>query len=53
VISLIDPLNLRSAAVARRLGERPVSKWVYHDRELDVYAIEREEWAGAETGQRL
>ena len=44
VISLIDPLNVRSAAVARRLGELPVSKWVYHGRELDVYAIERDQW---------
>lgn len=44
VISLIDPQNVRSAAVARRLGELPVSSWTYHGRELDVYAIEREEW---------
>lgn len=44
VISLIDPENLRSAAVARRLGERPVSTWLHHGRMHDVYAIERSEW---------
>lgn len=49
VISLIDPHNVRSAAVARRLGERPVSKWTYHGRELDVYAIDREEWRATEA----
>ncbi|CAN5355622.1 GNAT family N-acetyltransferase [soil metagenome] len=49
VVSLIDPQNIKSAAVARRLGERPVSKWTHHGRELDVYAIERDEWQAAEA----
>lgn len=45
VISLIDPANLRSAAVARRIGELPTgTQWEYHGRMLDVFAVERKEW---------
>jgi RimJ/RimL family protein N-acetyltransferase len=49
VISLIDPQNISSAAVARRLGEKPVSKWMYDAQELDIYAIQREEWQAMEA----
>jgi RimJ/RimL family protein N-acetyltransferase len=45
VISLIDPANTRSAAVARRLGESPSgASWDFHGRRLEVYALERREW---------
>lgn len=45
VVSLIDPGNVRSTAVARRIGERPTGvQWDYHGRALDIFALERVEW---------
>ena len=42
VISLIAPDNLRSVAVARRLGQRLVERIVLHGKPTDVWAVERE-----------
>lgn len=45
VISLIDPANTRSIAVAERLGEqRTGAQWDYHGRSLDIFAIGYDEW---------
>ncbi|MDQ3811877.1 MAG: GNAT family N-acetyltransferase [Chloroflexota bacterium] len=44
VISLISPANTRSAAVARRLGERPVERIEFRGKPTDVWALDRSEW---------
>jgi RimJ/RimL family protein N-acetyltransferase len=44
VISLIDPVNARSRAVAERLGERRIGDWNLHGKTVDVFAIDVETW---------
>jgi RimJ/RimL family protein N-acetyltransferase len=44
VVSLIDPDNVRSRAVAERLGERRVGDWMMRGRRVDLYAIDAETW---------
>ena len=44
VISLIHPDNLRSAAVATRIGERHERTIDFLDQEIHVYGIDRESW---------
>lgn len=44
VISLIDPRNVRSLAVAERLGERFETTIDLFGSQVDVYGIERGDW---------
>lgn len=44
VISLIDPRNVRSIAVAERLGERFERTIEFFGAQVDVYGIERNAW---------
>jgi RimJ/RimL family protein N-acetyltransferase len=44
VVSLIHPENVRSRAVAERVGERRSGAWVLRGQSLDVYSIERDDW---------
>ena len=44
VVSLIDPANVRSRAVAVRLGEQRVGEWMMRGRPVDLYAIEADAW---------
>ena len=47
IVSLIDPANTRSAAVALRLGERRVGDWMLRGHRVDVYGLERASWLAA------
>ena len=44
IISLIHPDNLRSAAVATRIGERHETTIDFLDQEIHVYGLDRESW---------
>ena len=44
VVSLIDPANRRSVAVAERLGERPTGEWNLRGRAVVIYGIDRDTW---------
>ncbi|HRC85523.1 MAG TPA: GNAT family N-acetyltransferase [Thermoanaerobaculia bacterium] len=44
VVSLIHPKNVRSIALAERLGERPVGEAEVRGHRLTVYALEAEAW---------
>lgn len=44
VVSLIDPANVRSRAVAERLGEQRVGEWMMRGRSVDLYAIDADAW---------
>ncbi|PSB04234.1 GNAT family N-acetyltransferase [Merismopedia glauca CCAP 1448/3] len=44
IISLIDPKNLASQRVAERLGAKIIKTTPLFDREVLVYAINRENW---------
>ena len=52
VVSLIDPANIRSIAVAERLGERPAGEWNLRGRTTVIYAIDRETWRLAHPAQQ-
>lgn len=52
VVSLIDPANTRSIAVAERLGERPAGEWNLRGRTVVIYAIDRETWRLAHPAQQ-
>ncbi len=41
-----DPANVRSRAVAERLGERRIGEWTMRGRTVDVYAIDARAWRG-------
>ena len=47
VVSIVHPENASSIRVAEKLGERPYAsvRWEDGGLDLDVYAIERREWA--------
>ena len=45
VISLINPENVRSVAVAERIGERHEKTIDFLDQKIHVYGIDRESWA--------
>ena len=49
VVSLIHPANVRSLAVAKRLGERRSGEWVHRGQSLDLYALDRAEWLATRT----
>ena len=44
VCSVIDPNNLSSVRLARRLGETFRSEIIFHGQKVFVYGIDREEW---------
>lgn len=50
VVSLIDPANVRSRAVAERLGERRDGEWSLRGRVVDIYAIDRNTWSNGRVG---
>jgi RimJ/RimL family protein N-acetyltransferase len=44
IISLITPLNVRSVAVAKRLGEEVEGKTRVLDYDVQIYGIDRDSW---------
>jgi RimJ/RimL family protein N-acetyltransferase len=44
LISLIEPDNVRSIGVAKRLGMSPVRNDVFLDRPMVVHSVDRERW---------
>jgi RimJ/RimL family protein N-acetyltransferase len=50
VVSLIDPANARSRAVAERLGERRIGEWSLHGKTVDVFGIDVETWRNSARG---
>jgi RimJ/RimL family protein N-acetyltransferase len=53
VVSILHPENLSSIRVAEKLGERPYAtvRWDEGAIDLDVYAIERHEWARLQSSE--
>lgn len=47
LISLIDPANVASIAVARRIGETPRGETTVHGHRVLVYGIDRAAWEAA------
>ncbi|MGH7617366.1 MAG: GNAT family N-acetyltransferase [Gemmatimonadaceae bacterium] len=44
IVSLIDPDNTRSRAVAERLGQRRLGDWRLRGRIVDMFGVEAETW---------
>lgn len=51
LISLIEPGNVRSTRVAKRLGMKPLRNDVFLDRPMVVHSIDRERWLAPQAGE--